>query len=161
MKKILLFLFVFCIAFSSCGKKEEVKKEEKKPFSNLTYVPGSYDSDVHLVKDVIIKNTDSAAYSLYADYKKSKIEKETDKIKGFPIEVEKYDANDGIKLKMVLPNEIYIEISNVSPKDAERYRSLELMKEMILLFDLDGLAKITGDNLPGGGKDLEKFFPKL
>jgi hypothetical protein len=164
MKKILLFVIVLSFTLFSCGKKEtatDTKKEEKKAFSECTYLPDGYDSDVHLAKEVVLKGTDSAVYSLYADYKKSKLEKETGKLKDFPIQERVYDAERGIDLMMLLPNGIYIEIGNNHPKHLIRYRNLEQMKKMLLMFDLDGLSKITGDALPGGGKDLEKYFPKL
>ncbi len=161
MKKILLLSIVIMIALASCGKKEEAKKEEKKPFSECAYLPDGYDSDVHLAKDVIIRGTDSAVYDLYADYKKSRLEKETGKLKGFSIQEKAYDANTGIELMMQLPNGVYIEISNINPKHLAKYRNVDRMKELLLMFDLDGLSKITGDVLPGGGKDLEKYFPKL
>jgi len=170
MKKLFVFALILSFFLISCGKKDDAKKEDgkketkeevNKQFSNLTYKDWMLWQDDRISVEAVIKNTDSIAYSLYADYKVSNLEKTTENLKGFPVEIHQYDADAGIEIKMLLPNGIYLEIENQNPLHVPSYRNLEMMKNFLLMFDLDGLSKITGDTLPGKGESLQKYFPKL
>jgi hypothetical protein len=165
MKKILLFFIVICIAFSSCGKKEDVKKEGSfiNELKDVQYGGTTNVSDNDLMKYFVLKsdiNTDVLALQVkYAKNDEAEANEFTginDKVGKYPVKI--YKSDKTIIVKVMLPNKVYISLYT-SVKSTEKYQNEDFIKKIIPLFDTEGLEKITGESIKGA--ELEKYFPKL
>ncbi|MCX6166214.1 MAG: hypothetical protein NTU73_15365 [Ignavibacteriae bacterium] len=165
MKKILMFLFLICFAFSSCGKKDEVKKEDGfiSELKDVQYGGTNQVTDNALMKYFVLKSDiNTIVLSLVISYFKNDESKAnefidaSEKIGKYPVIISKFEK--AAIVNVMLPNKIYITLMSTD-KSTEKFQKADFLKKIIPLFDTEGLEKITGESIKGA--ELEKYFPKL
>ena len=163
MKKILMLLFVICFTFTSCGKKEEGKKDENI-FKDVIYSVVHDQQGENSLSAFLMKKTnpDTILYNMeinkYSNYKYEEWKANPDKIDIYPARFDSSSVKDRYDLDIVLPNDIHIVITSY-PDYYKEFRSFEKMKKMMLLFDLKELGKLTEEKIPNSV--LSKYIPKF
>lgn len=171
LKRILLIATILLFALSSCGKKDEVKKDDTKKevtesvlkdqgYSNITT---NYDNDCGAFT-IKKSEPDKYIYELKIDYKamnesvKQSFAESKEKIGKYPVRISMGDDSLKTEVEIAMPNEIWVRVSNATDKD-KIHQNTELLKKVIPEFDLPGLEKITGDKVTG--VELAKYLPKI
>lgn len=175
MKSILIiWLLAFAVAFTSCGKKvevkQEVKKDEKKEvviddvFKGLKYSSEMLIDDWQvgnsLVNDtgglclgffIYINEKDTTLYDVCKDKFKDK----------YPLNVDVEPNSKSNRAMVLLPNYLTVNVSGYGTTSGaiKEYDKPETLKKLLALFDFDGLSKLPKENIKGN--DLVKFMPKF
>lgn len=178
MKSFTLTLFlVFVIAFTSCGKKDEVKQEVKKDevkkeevkddlLKGLFYqeeLSKQYGENLASSRLSTKEEKRTFAYSLniyykgdWKDYKKDEFKSTAEKIGKYPAIIDSSSYSIIIDVQ-VQPGVL---VSVLWQSDALKgYNKLEPMKKLAVMFDFEGIEKLTGDKI--SGVELAKYFPKF
>jgi hypothetical protein len=174
MKKIVFLLFVICIVFSSCGKKEEVKKEDGKKevatsnaFKDLRY-SDPFEQEGSEAHNTLVKTSGGVAFSLHITTRSRFAEytaKFTEKFQGkYPmlIEVENDQGTKINRINLLFHEFIEVIVRGYSPtfEGLKEYNNVDSLKTLLAFFDLEGISKLD-PNGNYGAKDFTKFMPKF
>lgn len=172
MKKIIVLLIAFAMVFASCGKKDEVKKEDKKEVVKDDILKGLFYQKE--LSDQINTNQannrlttkdekNNCAYELdifykgdWKDYKQEEFKTTAEKIGKYPAIIDKSQYTIQIYVQ-ALPGVLVCVTWKYDL--LKGYDNLETMKKIASMFDYEGLEKLKGDNV--SGVELAKYFPKF
>jgi hypothetical protein len=172
MKKYLMFLFVICFILFSCGKKDEVKKEEGKKematsnaFKDLRYnEPFNQEGDE--AYNTLVKTTGGVAFGLhittrsrFAEYTAKFTEKFQNK---YPMLIEKEQGTNINRINLLFHEFIEVIVRGYSPtfEGLREYDNVDSLKTLLTFFDLEGISKLD-PNGSYGAKDFIIFMPKF
>lgn len=166
MKNLIYIFIIIAFVFASCGKKDDVKKEEKQDvniFKDLVYT-NLTDMYTNSATGFLAKkqSKDTSVYTMEIKYKSYNegyvqgFKESTRKIGKYPV----LASNDetGIRMEIMLPNEIYVMVQSY-PDYVKEFRNETHMEKMITLFDLESLEKLNAQNI--NSAELAKHFPKF
>lgn len=177
MKKILLFIIILAFIFTTCGKKDEGKQEEKKDVVKKEEVKDDILKDLLYQQDLSVQYGDNmaegrlttkeeknnVAYILHIyykgdwkGYKQEEFKSATEKIRKYPAIIEKSGTSILVYVQ-VIPNVLVFE--EWRNDFLKGFDNLDAMKKIALMYDLEGLEKLTVDKI--SGTELAKYFPKF